>query len=134
MSIQISFLKTDPTEALKKHAQKRVEKFLKFVSYPIEINVLLSVDRKSEHIAEITIHAEHRELVAIATSKDLYESVDIAAHKIEAQLKKEREKRKGHAKAHTAARKAGLKAATDLEAELPHTEKRVVRNRASTLK
>lgn len=127
MSIHINFRKAEPTEALKKHATKRVEKFFKFVTYPMEIHVLLSVDRKSEHVAEITLHAEHRDMVAIATSKDLYESVDVAAHKLENQLKKEREKRKGHTKAHETARKTSLKAGKDLEAELPHTEKRALR-------
>lgn len=123
MSLNMSFRKVKATEALKEHVEKRVAKFSKFVSYPMKIDVHLSID-KAYQCAEITCHAEHRHLVAVAKSKDLYESIDLVAHKIETQLKKEREKHKGHAKAHLAVRPKALRLATDVGADLPHREKK----------
>lgn len=124
MSVIINFRKIDSTDAIKEHVEKRVEKFDKFVNYSLEVHVLLSLE-KTEHCCEITVHAEHRDLVAQAKTKDLYESVDMAAHKIETQLKKEREKRKGHNSAHLASRPSSLRQAQDLEADVPHREKKL---------
>lgn len=123
MAIHIQFKKIHSTEALKEHIEKRVEKFEKFVTYPMEIHVFLSVDREI-HSAEIKCHAEHRDIVATAEAEDLYASIDMVCHKIENQLKKEREKKKGHTAAHTSIRKSKEELSTDLAAEIPHLGKR----------
>jgi putative sigma-54 modulation protein len=128
MSLHFAFRKIDATDALKDRIEKRVDKLRKFVTYSMEVHVTLSLE-KAVHIAEITCRAEHREMVGIAKTKDLYESIDQAAHKVEAQLKKEREKKKGHAAAHTNARPAALKLAADVEADVPHREKKLARIR-----
>lgn len=118
----MTFRKIKATDALKEHVTRRTEKFEKFVSYPIEVRVFLSVD-KTYQCAEITVHAEHKEMVAVTKSKDMYESIDLAAHKIEAQLKKERERRKGHQAAHVMDRN-GAHLGQDLLVDVPHREKR----------
>lgn len=127
-NIHFNFKHVKATEALKEHLTSKAKKFEKYVSYTMEIHFFLSIE-KTFQTAEITVYAEHRELVAVAKCKDLYESIDMAVHKIEAQLKKEREKRKGHAAAHTAARASAAKLAQDLLAEVPHREKRAARKR-----
>jgi putative sigma-54 modulation protein len=124
MSLHLTFRNLPSTDALKQHVEKKVEKFEKYVTYPMEVQAILSLE-KTEHRAEITCHAEHRQLVAEGRSKDLYESIDQAVHKIEAQLKKEREKKKGHKSAHLASRPNSLKLAKDVDADLPHREKKI---------
>jgi putative sigma-54 modulation protein len=126
MTLHLAFRNIEATEALKARIEKRVEKLGKFVTYPMEVHVRTSVE-KNLHCAEITCHAEYRDFVAIAKTKDLYESIDEAAHKIEGQLKKEREKKKGHQAAHGSVRLSVLKLAADVEAELPHLEKKASR-------
>ncbi len=123
MSLHFAFRKIEATEALKARIEKRVEKFRKFVTYPLEIHVMLSLE-KLLHCAEITCQAEHKSMVAVAKTKDLYESIDLAAHKIEAQLRKEREKHKGHKLAHKLTRPKSERLASDVGAVLPHSEKR----------
>ncbi len=123
MSLKFAFRKIPSTQALKDHIAKRVEKFEKFVAYSIDVDVRLSLE-KMYHCVELTVHAEHRTLVAVAKTKDLYESIDMAAHKIEAQLKKERERRKGHSTARISTRPKGLRQGSDVEADLPHREKK----------
>lgn len=123
MNLHLTFRNMEATDALKEHLEKRTEKFEKFVTYPIEVHVRLQVDRPY-HTAEITCHAEHQELVALAQTKDLYEAIDLAVHKMESQLKKRREKRKGHTAAHLVKRPKALKVADDVGALLPHREKK----------
>ncbi len=124
MSLNVSFRKIKSTDALKEHVEEKVEKFHRYITYPMEIHVLLSLE-KPYHCAEITCHAEHRQLVAIAKTKDLYESIDAAVNKIVSQLKKEREKHKGRQKAHLTVRGKSLQLAQDVAAVLPHREKKM---------
>ena len=58
--------------------------------------------------------------------KDLYESIDMVVHKVESQLKKEREKKKGHNSARLAARPKSLKLARDVEAGISRIGRRRV--------
>ncbi len=122
MSLNLAFRKIETTPALKAKIEKRALKFKKFVTYPMDIHVIVSLESKL-HCAEITCHAEHRSLVAIAKTKDLYESIDLAAKKIESQLRKQRDKHKGHTLAHEIARAKTGKLASDIGADLPHQGK-----------
>ena len=131
MSVHINFRNIDSTQAIKDHVEDKIEKLTKFVTYPMEVHVILSLE-KAQQCAEITCHAEHKEIVATSKSKNLYESIDTCCHKIEAQLKKEREKKKGHQAAHKAASKHADKLGTDVKAVLPHQGKGQRRRRAST--
>ena len=124
MSLHLTFRKIKGTEALKAHVDEKVAKFKKFVTYPMEIHVLLSVEKTLQAV-EITLHAEHKDIVAVAKSKDMYESIDLASHKVEAHLKKEREKHKGHKKAHLAVRPKSIRQGSDIADELPHRAKKV---------
>lgn len=124
INLHLTFRKLKGTDALKTHIEKRVKKFEKFVTYPMEIHAFLSVE-KTYQTAEITCHAEHKQIVAVAKAKDMYEAIDLSAHKIESQLKKEREKKKGHSSAHLAKRPASLKLGSDVTTNLPHREKKI---------
>lgn len=129
MSLHFTFKGTEPTEALKARIENRMDKLNKFVEYPMQVHVFLSV-QKETHTVEVKCHAEHKEMSARHKSTDLYESIDIVAHKLEAQLKKEREKRKGHSKAHQANRKSSLKVDEALDADVPHLAKKILRTSA----
>lgn len=122
MNLHFNFRNIKPTEALKEHLSDKAKKIEKYVSYPIEVHFFLKLE-KAFHIAEIAIHAEHRELIAMASSKDLYDSIDMSVNKLQSQLRKEREKRKGHKQAHKATRSKMAKVAKELEVQLPHLEK-----------
>lgn len=126
MSMNLAFRKIDASQSLKAHIEKRMAKFKKLVTYPIDINVRSSLE-KMFHCVEISLTAEHRTMVAVAKTKDLYESIDLAAKKIESQLKKERDRKKGHLSAHVVARPAALRLASDIEADLPHRDKKIRR-------
>lgn len=122
MSLHINFRNIDVTLALKEHIEDRIEKLRKFVSYSMEIHVILGIV-KAQQCVEITCRAEHKDFVATAKTKDLYESIDTCVHKLEAQLKKEREKKKGHNAAHKINSAKAEKLGADVQAILPHQGK-----------
>jgi putative sigma-54 modulation protein len=121
MGLNITFKNIESTEAIKAYVEKKTSKFEKYISYPMEIHAILSVSR-GEHVVELTCHAEYHDMVATAKSDDLYASIDQAVVKIENQMKKEREKKKGHNAAHKMSRH-GDKFGQDLAPELPHQGK-----------
>ena len=126
MALHFQFQNISATDALKSHIEKRVEKFDKFVPYPMEIHIFLRLERE-QHIAEIKCHAERKEIVATSTEEDLYAAIDMVCHKVENQLKKEREKRKDRKTAHPALSGNSDEVTTDLMAEVPHLGKRTKR-------
>ncbi len=121
MGLQIVFKNIESTDAIKSYLEKKVAKFQKYITYPMEVHAILSVSR-GEQVVELTCHAEYHDMVATAKSEDLYASIDQAVSKIETQMKKEREKRKGHGAAHKISRK-GDKLGQDLAPDLPHQGK-----------
>lgn len=125
--IHITFRNLPATEAIKEAAEKKAERIMAMtgVSYPVEIFVRLGRE-KTVFWAEFTCRAEHRELVAHVETKDMYEAIDGAGRRVMQQLRRERQKKSGHGSARKSA-KAGTarRIATDVEAEIPHREKRL---------
>lgn len=121
MSLRILFRHIKSSPAVKEHVEEKIKKISKIVTYPTSTQVILSLER-NYHCAEITFYAEHRDLVAVAKTKDLYESIDLAVHKIEHQLKKYREIKKGHKRGHFVTKKAE-RWGKDIGDHFPHVQK-----------
>lgn len=122
MKVHFNFRKIEATAALKSHIEKRVAKFDKFITYPVELHFILGVE-KNRHTAEIELRAEHKPMVATCKADDMYEAIDLVCHKMEAQLKKARDLKKGHAAAHKTKGEKASKLAQDVKADLPHQGK-----------
>ncbi|MCB0406151.1 MAG: ribosome-associated translation inhibitor RaiA [Bdellovibrionales bacterium] len=121
-NIEVTFRNIEATEAIRTFTIQRLERLHKYVTYTLKIHVLLEVEKK-EHRAEVTCHAEHKELVSTGTSANLYESIDMAVDRMEKQLRKERDKKKGHHTAHGIQRNSAH-LAQDVQAEIPHRAKK----------
>jgi putative sigma-54 modulation protein len=93
MQVLVTFRHIEATDALRDHAQQKVEHASKFLRDPIEAHVVLSVIKR-RHIAEITLTGSHLALNATEETKDLYSAIDLATSKIERQIKKHVTKRK----------------------------------------
>ena len=114
MNLHFTFRKGEASEAVKKHIEEKASKFQKHVTYPIEVRFTVDAE-KLQYTVEIQCHAEHHDLVAKSAAENLYTAIDEAVDKMATQLKKEREKHKGHAaKIH----------ATDVAAAIPHDGKK----------
>lgn len=95
MQMNITFRHIDPIDSLKNHAREQVERVDKYLDRATEASVVLSLERHLHH-ADISIHSGSYVLRGREKSEDMYASIVLAMDKIERQLKRYKEKLKGH--------------------------------------
>jgi len=83
------------TDAIRTHAQERVDKLPRFHNNISHVEVLVESGEGENFCAEVIVHVEHEKLVlAKECGIDMYTALDTAFHKVERQLKKKKEKRR----------------------------------------
>jgi len=95
MQISVTFKNLDPSDHLKSYVQNKLNKLDKLLDNPAEANVVLSVE-KIRHIAEIKITGDRLNINCREKTNDMYSSIDMAMDKLEAQIKKNKQKIKSH--------------------------------------
>jgi ribosome hibernation promoting factor len=97
MQLSVTFRHMEGSDALKDHARDKLEKIKKFFPDPISAHVVLSTERGYQHCADINIQL-HNGLVikGSETSEDMYSSIDLVMAKIERQVRRYKEKIRGH--------------------------------------
>lgn len=95
MNIQYNFKNFDASDHVKEYAASRFGKLEKYVpeSDESELQVNLSVD-KHRQMAEVIFSADNVHISAYEESQDMYATIDLVLDKLEAQLRKMREKMK----------------------------------------
>jgi putative sigma-54 modulation protein len=96
MNINLTFKNFEPSEHLKQYARKRFEKIVKYMSNKSdnsEVLVNLTVE-KFRHKAEVTFVGDYAHISAFEESEDMYSTIDLVLDKLEAQVRKLREKNK----------------------------------------
>jgi putative sigma-54 modulation protein len=83
------------TEPLKTHVKERLDKMASYLDDIIDVHVILGVE-KHRHMAEITLKTRASAFVASATTDDMYQSINQAVDKLEAQAHKLQGKRNTH--------------------------------------
>ncbi|WP_457571082.1 ribosome hibernation-promoting factor, HPF/YfiA family [Desulfovulcanus sp.] len=93
MKIKFTFKNFEPSDHLKKYAQTRLEKISKYIadSENAELQVNLEVE-KFRHIAEVILTGKNLHISANEESEDMYSTIDLILDKLEAQVKKVRDK------------------------------------------
>jgi len=100
MQINVTFRHMNPSDSLKNYAESKFEKFRRFLHEPVEVHVVLQV-QKIRQLAEVTVKAKHVRFHGMEESQDMYASIDLVAGKIERHLIKHKEKVKDHKSAST---------------------------------
>ncbi|MHB2025557.1 MAG: ribosome hibernation-promoting factor, HPF/YfiA family [Elusimicrobiota bacterium] len=118
MDIHLTAKQIKVTPAIRAYVQEKVEKAQRHFDHIISAQVFLSVQKRS-HNAEIVVRAPGHTFRALATAADLYSAVDLAADKVDAQLKKFKEKIKSKHKAGLSARFAPRAAAPAPSVDFP---------------
>jgi len=95
MQTSVTFKNLDPSDHLKTYVQNKLNKLDKLLDNPAEANVVLSVE-KIRHIAEIKITGDRLNINCREKTNDMYSSIDLAMDKLEAQIKKSKQKIKSH--------------------------------------
>lgn len=91
MEIQLTAKQLKITPALREYVQQKMDKAQKYFDHIVWGQAFLFVEKRS-HKAEMIVHAPGQTFRAIATAADLYSAIDLASDKIDAQLKKHKER------------------------------------------
>lgn len=93
------------TEAIRSHAQEKCEKLPRFYDHISHVEVVVEGSEGRSTSVEVLVHIEHGEtLVAKEAGHDTYACLDAAVHKVERQLKKQKEKQRDNKHIGTAER------------------------------
>lgn len=97
MEIQLTAKQLKITPALREYVQQKMGKTQKYFDHIVWGQAFLFVEKRS-HKAEMIVHAPGQTFRALATAADLYSAIDLASDKIDAQLKKHKERIKSRHK------------------------------------
>jgi putative sigma-54 modulation protein len=83
----------DITENLRRHAQEKTSKLPRYYDSINQVEVIFDGSRSGSASVEIIARAEHNKLFIVGeTGQDAYQCVDIAVHKLERQLRRQKGK------------------------------------------
>ena len=96
MQVTVTFRHVEPTEALRDYAVDKVSHVAgKYLKNAVGAHVILSV-QKQRHFAEINLHATRFDISAHESTGDLYSAIDLTIDKVEAQLRKHKDRINHH--------------------------------------
>lgn len=93
MEIHLTAKRIKTTPALRDYVQQKMEKAQKYFDHIIWGQAILLVQKRT-HSAEFLVHAPGQIFRAVASAADLYSAVDLVSDKIDAQIKKYKERLK----------------------------------------
>lgn len=96
MQINITGHHIEITNALHDLIHQKMQKVHHHFSNITQAHVILTVEKKIHHKAEVTLHLAGSEIHAEATTADMYMSIDEMVDKLDRQVVKHKEKMKMH--------------------------------------
>src|SRR5450631_690119 len=98
MQLSTTFRHMDASQAVREYSEEKLEKVRKyFHKEPIAAHAVFSVERGFNHVADINITLPSGLVInAKETTEDMYSSIDLAAARIERQVRKWKEKIRDH--------------------------------------
>lgn len=95
MQVSVTFRNIESREALREYLQEKLAKLKKYLDFPLEANVVLTVE-KHRHLAEVTLLANRLTINAQEETEDMFAAIDRVTEKLERQILKYKEKIKRH--------------------------------------
>lgn len=86
MQVHFTFRNVESSESVKQYAEQKIGKMQKYVSTPLEADVVLSLERHLQAV-EISVRADGDRFAARVESEDMYASIDLATDKVDRQLR-----------------------------------------------
>src|SRR3954469_10578685 len=98
MQLSTTFRHMEASQAVREYSEERLERIRKYFHRdPISAHAVFSVERNHNHTAELSMTLPNGILVkAKETTEDMYSSIDLAAARIERQVRKWKEKIRDH--------------------------------------
>jgi ribosome hibernation promoting factor len=95
VKVAVTFRHTQPTDALKHYAEQKIHRIGRHFSMSsLKAHVVLSVDSKERHTAEIELHTHGAMIHGKEETDDLYSAIDLVIDKLQRQVQKQKEKTK----------------------------------------
>ncbi|HET9884250.1 MAG TPA: ribosome-associated translation inhibitor RaiA [Candidatus Binatia bacterium] len=91
VKVSVTFRHTEPTDALKQYAEEKMHRLGKYFSQSLDAHVVLSVESKERHTAEVELHALGV-IHAKEQTEDLYSAIDLVTDNLKRQLRKQKDK------------------------------------------
>ena len=95
MKISVTFRNTEGDNWHKEYIDQKLKRLDKYLDTPVEARVVLSVE-KFRNVAEVNLMTNRQTLNSKEEAKEMSLAIDNAVEKIERQLKKRKEKTRGH--------------------------------------
>jgi putative sigma-54 modulation protein len=90
-TVTVTFHHVEPSDALRRYAERKFAHFGRFLKRACEAHVILSVDKYRQH-GEVTVKSGRLSAAAEQESKDLYSVIDLLEDKVIRQLTRHMEK------------------------------------------
>jgi putative sigma-54 modulation protein len=142
MQLQVKGKNLPVTDALFDHAQRRLAKLTRILppwDEATRVELELSVERNPKiergQVAEITVWTKGPVLRVKERADDMYQAIDVAAHKLERQAGRYRERRRRHRAPHVAPpAPAAAEPVEELEKDRTPGEPRIVKSKRFDMK
>ncbi|MBL0700288.1 MAG: ribosome-associated translation inhibitor RaiA [Desulfosarcina sp.] len=95
MQTNVMFKNLDHSEDLKSYVQGKLDRFDKLLDNPAMATVVLSM-QKFRRIAEINISGDRLNIKGKEETEDIYSAIDNVLDKLQKQIKKNKQKTRGH--------------------------------------
>ncbi|MDL2274519.1 ribosome-associated translation inhibitor RaiA [Desulfosarcina sp. OttesenSCG-928-G10] len=95
MNIAVRFKNLEPSDALRDYANEKLSRLEKYFNGPVEASVTLSVE-KFRHSAEVNLVGDRLTINGKEETEEMYAAIDMVADKLEAQIKKSKQKNRSH--------------------------------------
>ena len=98
MQLSTTFRHMDASQAVREYAEEKLDKIRKyFHKEPLGAHAVFSVERGFHHVADINLTLPNGLVInAKETTEDMYSSIDLAAARIERQVRKWKDKIRDH--------------------------------------
>ncbi|MCD6580323.1 MAG: ribosome-associated translation inhibitor RaiA [Desulfuromusa sp.] len=96
MQIAVTFRHMESSDAIRSYVEEKLARVKKYIDEPIDAQVVLSVQKKINHRAEVVMVAKGLTMKSTETKDDMYAAIDLMVDKIERQLKRYKDKLKKH--------------------------------------
>lgn len=92
MDITISFRHINADDVLKKYVEEKLSRLQKYVETPLDVHAVLSLERKYRQRVDVVCNLNGVVINAHEVMNDMYAAVDSISDKLEARLKRYRDK------------------------------------------
>jgi putative sigma-54 modulation protein len=96
MQIAVTFRHMESSDAVRNYVEEKLTRVKKYIDDPIDAQVVLTVQKKINHRAEVTMVAKGLTMKSTEETSDMYAAIDLMVDKIERQLKRYKDKLKRH--------------------------------------